>query len=668
MDYKPPLSISFVWDRSDNDGIKEILDDLSNKLSKDPNNPFSRKLDIPTFYFQSTTENSHPASYPSEKAAINVVVAFTSVNTAAVKPWRSYLQEINEQPKFELICVSLDDIGLAHSEELNGLNFLRAYSWPEESRILYASMYILHEVYRFGFNMSERPAIGQNSSIKIFLSHAKVGEIGITHAEAIKAFINETNLTSFFDATSISPGFSFDKEIYSYLASSTVLAIVTDAYSSRFWCQKEILCAKDLNRPIVILNSLDSYEDRAFPELVNSPVVHVHPTALSNKHILEILIACLLETIRQNHVIESLIKLQDIGLIDKCAHVISKPLEYREALQNLDKGIFKYCYPDPPIYSDESSWHSTIGVSASTPLWQESTIELLLWKKIGISISEATSKEEHTYEQGLPFNILTKLAQEIARHLFARSATIVYGGDLRPNGFTEFILNEAVALKSQNNKLKSVVENHLAWPLYLMDAVEVKKWRAKHMDIIETINHLPPEYLEIPYDKESPLLPNTVENSYIWSLSLTNMRRKSIEASNARICAGGKRSNFKGAMPGVLEEILISIEQDKPIFLIGGFGGVVSDVCKLILESTTEASLTEEWQLAQNPTYGKLQEYANQFNRKVDYQSIINTLSALNVEKLSSATFLSVEEYKKLMTTQFIDEAVYLCTKGLSEI
>ena len=54
MDYKPPLSISFVWDRSDNDGIKEILDDLSNKLSKDPNNPFSRKLDIPTFYFQST--------------------------------------------------------------------------------------------------------------------------------------------------------------------------------------------------------------------------------------------------------------------------------------------------------------------------------------------------------------------------------------------------------------------------------------------------------------------------------------------------------------------------------------------------------------------------------------------------------------------------------------
>jgi hypothetical protein len=121
-------------------------------------------------------------------------------------------------------------------------------------------------------------------------------------------------------------------------------------------------------------------------------------------------------------------------------------------------------------------------------------------------------------------------------------------------------------------------------------------------------------------------------------------------------------------MPGVLEEILISIEQDKPIFLIGGFGGVVSDVCKLILESTTEASLTEEWQLEQSTTYGKLQEYANQFNRKVDYQSIVNTLSALNVEKLSSGTCLSVEEYTKLMTTQFIDEVVYLCTKGLSEV
>jgi hypothetical protein len=201
-----------------------------------------------------------------------------------------------------------------------------------------------------------------------------------------------------------------------------------------------------------------------------------------------------------------------------------------------------------------------------------------------------------------------------------------------------------------------------------MDAAEVKKWRAKHMDIIESINHLPPEYLEIPYDKETVLLPNSVENSYIWSQSLTNMRIKSIEASNARICAGGKRSNFKGAMPGVLEEILIAVKQGKPIFLIGGFGGVVSDVCKLILESTIEASLTEEWQIEQSTIYGKLQEYASQFNRQVNYQSIVHTLSELNVEKLSYSTGLSVEEYTKLMTTQFIDEAVYLCTKGLKEV
>jgi hypothetical protein len=244
MDYKPPLAISFIWHESDNGVTKDILDDLGNKLSKDPNNPFSRKLDVPTFYFQSITEDKQPTSSPSDKAIINLVVAFTSVNTAAVKPWRIYLQDINKQPQFDLICVSLDSEGLNHCEELDGLNFLRAYSWPEKDRVLYASMHILHEVYRFAFNMSKRPVIGQNSSIKIFLSHAKVGEIGISHAETIKAFINETNLTSFFDATSISPGFSFEKEIYGHLADSTVLAIVTDAYSSRYWCQKEILCAK----------------------------------------------------------------------------------------------------------------------------------------------------------------------------------------------------------------------------------------------------------------------------------------------------------------------------------------------------------------------------------------------------------------------------------------
>ena len=48
----------------------------------------------------------------------------------------------------------------------------------------------------------------------------------------------------FFDANEISPGFKFDQEIENHIKNSTIIAIESDAYSSRYWCQREILSAK----------------------------------------------------------------------------------------------------------------------------------------------------------------------------------------------------------------------------------------------------------------------------------------------------------------------------------------------------------------------------------------------------------------------------------------
>jgi hypothetical protein len=359
---------------------------------------------------------------------------------------------------------------------------------------------------------------------------------------------------------------------------------------------------------------------------------------------------------------------QKAGLIDENAQILSRPLEYRKALLNIDKGITKYCYPEPPVYRDESSWYEILGVSASTPLWQEDQLKTLLSMKIGISISEFSTMDNNDYEQNLPSNALTKLSQELARHLFSRSATLIYGGDLRPDGFTEFILNEAAALKYQNQELSAIVENHLAWPLHLLDKEEIKKWRANNFEIIKTVNHQPPEDIEITFPRDKPLLPSTPENNYIWSRCLTEMRNHSINSSDVRICAGGKRSQFKGAMPGVLEEIILSLTKNKPIFLIGGFGGIVHDVCKLLLDSSIEVSLTEKWQLEQGEGYGDLQTYANKFKKRVQYDELVKALSSTKVNKLAAISGLSVGEYKKLMTTQFIDEATYLCLKGLKQI
>ncbi len=52
---------------------------------------------------------------------------------------------------------------------------------------------------------------------------------------------------------------------------------------------------------------------------------------------------------------------------------------------------------------------------------------------------------------------------------------------------------------------------------------------------------------------------------------------KSIETAHVRVCAGGKISGYLGKITGVLEEIIISIEMNKPIFMFGACGGVVGE-------------------------------------------------------------------------------------------
>ena len=56
---------------------------------------------------------------------------------------------------------------------------------------------------------------------------------------------------------------------------------------------------------------------------------------------------------------------------------------------------------------------------------------------------------------------------------------------------------------------------------------------------------------------------------------LTTLRREITErlAPGCRICLGGKTSGYEGRIPGVQEEAQLALEYNKPLYLMGGFGG-----------------------------------------------------------------------------------------------
>ncbi|UPT64477.1 MAG: toll/interleukin-1 receptor domain-containing protein [Hyphomonadaceae bacterium JAD_PAG50586_4] len=69
-------------------------------------------------------------------------------------------------------------------------------------------------------------------------------------------------MQEFFDASDLQPGEDWDAEIRSKAATSALLAIRTDLYPSREWCQREMLIAKQTGMPIVIMDALGHAEER----------------------------------------------------------------------------------------------------------------------------------------------------------------------------------------------------------------------------------------------------------------------------------------------------------------------------------------------------------------------------------------------------------------------
>jgi len=664
-EFLPPLAINFIWHPNDDEFVSPILASLRSSFSRDQNRPFSRELNLPLFFYSSQNPNQTPSSAPEMIAHRNIIFVFTSTNTMGIPAWKKYVEEITIS-NTHIIPVALDNLGLRHGGELSGLNCIRAFEWAREDRDLNALVFLGHEIFRFGTQEFCPDSVGKSSSISLFLSHAKAGDVGLRHAEEIKQLIDGTNMNRFFDANEISPGFKFDKEIEDHISTSTFLAIENDSYSSRYWCQREMLCAKKNNRPIVAINCLSDFEDRVFPGASNVPRLNVASEAqLSERDILRILSLAMLETIRYRHSSATLDMYKHQGWIDQDSELIARPLEIRQALTFVAHGKKKICYPDPPIYAEEADWHEGLDIETYTPLWSRTDNLKLQSLRVGISISDFQSdgfSMTHIHPDHL-----VRLSQDLARHLLARSAVLLYGGDLREDGFTEFILDEASILRERLKELEPHVENHLAWPLYV-SSEEIIAWRARYNDVMETIEHSIPKDVVEGLSDDVFLPPSSPENLYVWSRCLTEMREKLISSSGARICAGGKLSGYKGKMPGVLEEIFIALKQEKPIFLLGAFGGVVGEVCKVIHSKEVPETLTENWQITHNENYSDLQRLAREKGTHSDYMAISGFLKNIDIVDLSQRSGLELSDYQRLIVSPFIDECVQLIIKGLSKL
>ena len=659
MKSKQEIAIVFVWNDL-NLPVREFVKYAEAMLSRDEKRPFSREIDLPLFFYPGR-ETTVPATINVTASKVIVVVIADSA-TVIDEAWSQYYKRISAVEHAVIVPIAFEQNAFIKERDFVRLNHIRAYDFEDANKNEELFIWLAHEIYRHGFN-EKLEQLSEKSALKIFISHAKDKSTGENVAQKLKNYLDHSTIKNFFDTCSIGPGFHFDEEIKNSIAVSSVVLINSDIYSSRHWCQKEVIIAKKLERPIIEVDALEEGVDRKFPYASNIPIVRINlADGLDEKEILKILTGILVETVRFYY---TKMKLQRIEKNNNTnIKICYRPPEISdiEKIVVKDKNKCLQCkaytiiYPDPPVYSEEIEFLEKLGIKTVTPATQHS--DTLAGKTIGISISEISQEELLTLGQNKTH--LIKFSQMVFRYLIGLSAFLVYGGDLRPDGFTEYLTSEAKLLKERLQIQEPCIKNYLSWPIYLKDTDEVKRWKASHKEYIKTVEVAPWE--KVTKDRKKFLVPNIPENLYLWARSLTKMRREMISGCDARIVAGGKLSGYKGRMPGVLEELLIAGEYKIPFYLIGGFGGAAKAAGTCIFDSIVPAELTNAWQIAQTPNIEGVMDFYAKAGEPLCYTDIV-----AQIKKLDFNNGLSDKENEILFHSVYIEEIIELVLKGMSQ-
>ncbi len=674
--------VYLAWHPQSSHG-QQLAELIFRHICGEPDDFLRRGLGIPVYFRSAPFEVGSDTPKPINlKDSLNsATFVFVDDYMVINEGWQHYIEQLwidasRLVPCHRVYPVALTPESYNLSPAIATTNFIKIYQEAEAEtqrdkllrQVLHACCRQLKQVEPgVPMDVDTPPA-----PVQLFLSHAK--QDGVDIAKGFRRWIEEDEaLNTFFDAKDIAPGYDFEKEIKTGLKNSALLIFQTDAYATRYWCRWEVLTAKKHRVPSLLVNALNVGEERSFPYLGNTPTLRWQGA----ENIPTIITRVLLEVLRYLYFPAYVEKLKQIDRIPTQATIIPCAPELLCQVQDWQQSKpQKYpliIYPDPPLGDEEIEVLNSLdpGIKAWTPSQPMPLVagdkqqKPLSGKVIGISISDSPDLAR----LGFSAFHLKGAAIEISRHLLAQGASVAYGGDLRPSGFTQDLVEMVKAYNKQETERKEKIQNFLAWPLHLEATVT---WRARHKNEV-SIQAIPlPEDIKQSFriDEQSFLQPDSTLNQYVWVRCLTVMRTQMTNQIHARIILGGQVTNYKGAFPGLAEEAALAITRGKPLFVLGAFGGCAKAVGEALLAQTPEV-LTWEFQSAESQTYPKMVEFYNQQARQgnihstIDYTALLETFHNTGLHRINNG--LEEIENRTLFATEDLDEMVYLILKGLQK-
>ena len=177
----------------------------------------------------------------------------------------------------------------------------------------------------------------------------------------VRGRIAQTHLLSYFDEADLQPGSDWDSELCRNAASSGLLAVRTDLYAGREWCQREFLTAKLAGMPVVTLNAVSGAKERGSFLMDHVPIVGYrdHSDETRNESIDKALNVLVDEALRR-----ALWKLQEerlhsVGFDWTPLHAPEPITVLPWLLDNHESAVadgrLLVVHPDPPLGPDEQT-------------------------------------------------------------------------------------------------------------------------------------------------------------------------------------------------------------------------------------------------------------------------------------------------------------------------
>lgn len=642
-DFKTPLAIVVAYDMQFTEGLS-IYEDLYHLLCRNANEPLVDGLDIPV-YFQTNQEDGNiydvRKAINADKVVVLLLVDLCMFNSSA---WANYLNELVNDEKngvVKVLPVALCQYAFGINHELGKQQYIRLKNF--NIRDCWKEFLI-----RF-YDDLIRTLCKSEEKLQIFISHTKKDEdrMGIEKANELKAYLRaDTKLNSFYDANDILDGYSFGDQITENLKKSLLIILETSTYSDREWCRIEAIVGKENYVPTVVVSLFNGMIPRTFPYLGNTPKIRFDANW-------DEVICLLLRT--------ALDKYYEERYLENFSQANSKVIPMMPEFINIGKvdGVNQILYPEPPLGNEELEVvkRQFPTITFNTPSQIFAASRFLEGKNVAISISESPDSSS----LGIGKAMFEDLSVELARHLLVSGAHLVYGGDLRPGGFTELFKDLAYqyGIYEKDKTLKNYFTNYLAWPIYIgmtpATQAEYKSCRV-HCQKAAIPDTIPVALRDL------MVPPTTVENMYYWAESLRAMRQEMESHIDARIILGGRITGFKGYMPGLYEEATYAAKANHPLFLLGGFGGASARLIQLIKGETSSEELFAE--CCSNHSYQDFVSYLDKEKEEMNFKAL--DVFSNNMDVLKNG--LSKEDNERLFVTTNVTEIIALILKGLCSL